>query len=247
MRTRVPLLVGAILLAGLAMAGAATATQTDGQYHSLDESINGTDDGNETGVGICVVGADSPCNGEQWDGDNETSDDERQVSDDEQSEDGSDAGICMVGAGGPCNGEESATNRTADEKSSADEGDAGICMVGAGGPCNGEESATNRTADEKSSADEGDAGICMVGAGGPCNGEETDGDNLTPADQNRTGDRIEPEKDEGDEAGICLVGADSACNGDDASNGSAQITLETTGQQGQSFVESLFATFVALF
>jgi len=179
MRTRVPLLVGAILLAGLAMAGAATATQADGQYHSFDESINGTDgDGNETGVGICVVGADSPCNGEQWDDDNETSDDDRQLGDDEQS-------------------------------------------------------------------DEGDAGICMVGAGGPCNGDQADGDGqLTPAEEeNRTGDRIEPNKDDGGEAGICLVGADSACNGNSAPN----LSVESVTAQRQSTFDFFVGLFGALF
>ena len=109
MRTRVALLVGAVLLAGLAMAGAATATQADAQLG--DEQINGTDGDNGTDVGICMIGVDSACNGEQWDGDNETTDsDAKRIGDDENQSDDSAAGICMVGAGGPCNSDNSSSD-----------------------------------------------------------------------------------------------------------------------------------------
>jgi hypothetical protein len=109
MRTRVALLVGAVLLGGLALAGTATATHADGQYHSLNDSID-TDE-NGTDVGVCMIGSDSPCNGEQWDGDNEIGDeqprDTDRTSDDGAAED-DEVGICLVGADSACNGDDGA-------------------------------------------------------------------------------------------------------------------------------------------
>lgn len=32
-------------------------------------ALKATTDSGETKVGVCVIGVDSPCNGEQWDGD----------------------------------------------------------------------------------------------------------------------------------------------------------------------------------
>lgn len=64
MRTSVALLVGAVLLTAFALAGSATATQ------SADSVLNGTDSGDDgPEVGVCMIGVDSPCNGEEWDGD----------------------------------------------------------------------------------------------------------------------------------------------------------------------------------
>jgi hypothetical protein len=71
MRVRTALLVGAVLLAGLGLAGAATAAPIDGSDHETNETTN-TSGSAGAEVGICVTGVDSPCNGQQWDGDRST-------------------------------------------------------------------------------------------------------------------------------------------------------------------------------
>lgn len=212
--------MGAVLLAGLATAGAATATQADAQ--PADQRINGTDGDNGTDVGICMIGVDSPCNGEQWDGDNETTDDS-----------------------GASDSETNHADRIGDSDDAGDD-DAGICLVGAGGPCNGEDSSSNSsnltpvtdTGDtrriEPGQKDDGSAGICMVGAGGPCNGDtQTSDDRRIGADSGH---------DHGD-AGICLVGADSACNSDSEPS----VSIESAPMQRQSTLDFFVGLFSVLF
>lgn len=119
MRTSVALLVGAVLLTAFALAGSATATQ------SADSAHNGTDSGDDgPEVGVCMIGVDSPCNGEEWDGDeNDTNggnlqpvadgNESNDVVDNRTEKDGHDtvtdgggeheAGICLVGADTACN------------------------------------------------------------------------------------------------------------------------------------------------
>lgn len=95
------LLVGCLLLAGAATAAAAAngptaASSIDGNETTANESAQ---------AGICVVGADSPCNGEQWDGDartNESTESGTAIGGG-HGESGSDAGICVIGADSPCN------------------------------------------------------------------------------------------------------------------------------------------------
>lgn len=100
--------VAAALLGAVLLAGAATATPT-----TTDSTLNESDNG--TQVGICMIGVDSPCNGEQWDGDDEPlpGDDETRESDGERihPDDGangsgdneSEVGICVIGTDSPCN------------------------------------------------------------------------------------------------------------------------------------------------
>lgn len=76
MTVRRSLLVGALLCCGLLLAGAVTAAPANGTGESIDDGANATE---STQVGICVVGADSPCNGEQWDGDRPARTDESTV------------------------------------------------------------------------------------------------------------------------------------------------------------------------
>jgi hypothetical protein len=156
MRTNVALLVGAVLLGGLALAG--TATAADGQYHSLNDSL--ADDDNGTDVGVCVIGVDSPCNGEGWDGDNETEDeqprDDERIGDDGESED-DEAGICLVGADSPCN----------DGNGTTEDGGGGVTPVDE----NESSDHTEPNEDNGESADD-EAGICLVGADSACNGAD---------------------------------------------------------------------------
>lgn len=109
MRLRMPLLVGAVLLVGLGLAGAATAVPADDNSISEQTIGDDTDTNNETtddgDVGICVTGVDSECNGEEYDGDNDTAtDDGQRIGSDD--DDGDDAGICMIGVDSECNGDE---------------------------------------------------------------------------------------------------------------------------------------------
>lgn len=110
MRRYVPI-VAALLFGAVLLAGTATATAT-----TVDSPLNESD--NETEVGICVIGVDSPCNGEEWDGD-ESGDNETASDLDEQ----------------PVRGNESADSGTA-IGSGGSETDVGTCVIGADSPCN---------------------------------------------------------------------------------------------------------------
>lgn len=123
MRTSVALFVGAVLLGGFVLGGSVTAAQ------SADSTHNGTDTGdNDTEVGICVIGVDSPCNGDEWDGDeNDTEGGSLQpVADGDESDD-------------------SVEPRTDDKRGSVDDGqtdsEVGICLLGADTACNTPHSA----------------------------------------------------------------------------------------------------------
>lgn len=104
MRTRVALLVGAVLLGALVLAGSATALQADGQTHVINDSANRTTNETSAQVGVCMVGVDSPCNGEPWDGGATESERSTGVANDTTTDEGT-AGICLVGADSPCNGQ----------------------------------------------------------------------------------------------------------------------------------------------
>jgi len=143
MRVQLPLFVGALLLASLAMAGAATAVPADGESLPT-ESV--TDENESSDAGICLVGAGGPCNGDdQSERDKQPEHSEKQLPSDDGNESG-DVGICMVGAGGPCNGDDQSERNDSqpahsDEQIGSDDGnessDVGICLTKIGGPCNG--------------------------------------------------------------------------------------------------------------
>lgn len=132
MRGYLPLLIAACLLAVLA-AGAAAALPNE------DTSIDDESETNGTDAGICLVGADSPCNGDGVDDSAANG----------SGEDG-EMGVCVVGAGGPCNDEDPTP------RDSAGESDDGVSVGDRSGHGSGSEGGT-------------DVGICVVGAGGPCN------------------------------------------------------------------------------
>lgn len=226
MRTSAALLVGVVLLAGLAMAGAATATQADGTYHSLNESSNQTDDGNGTGVGVCVIGVDSPCNGAKWDGDDDIGDEQNtseRIEPVEGNGDSGEVGICVTGVDSPCNGEENDGDDAGGELTPVEDNETR----------EGSEPIKNETDGEDATV-----GVCVIGVDSPCNGEEHD------SDSDIGGEEIEPiEGDEGGEAGICLVGADSACNG----AAEADVTVEPATAPSQSILERLFGPVWTLF
>ncbi len=184
MRLRLPLFVGALLLASLAMAGAATAVPVDGESPPV-ESIPPENDSSD--AGICVVGAGGPCNADDGsDRDYQQPVEDREIGSD-GGNDSDDVGICLVGAGGPCNADDGSnrSDRQPVEDKEIDSGDSnesdvGICLVGAGGPCNSDD-GSNRSdrqpVEDKEIGSDGDndstdAGICLVGAGGPCNGDQ---------------------------------------------------------------------------
>jgi len=99
------------LCCGLTLAAGAAASPTDVSPATDDPSPvadNGTD-GNDTAVGVCVIGVDSPCNGERWDG-NLTPVDDRPAPVDgvdgrlpANGSESADVGICRVGVDSPCN------------------------------------------------------------------------------------------------------------------------------------------------
>jgi hypothetical protein len=168
------------LCCGLTLAAGAAASPTDVSPATDDPSPvadNGTD-GNDTAVGICVVGADSPCNGERWDGDgNRTAGDgtltpvdggDRPTDDaqppklpDENRTAGNDTavGICVVGADSPCNGERWDGDRTTEN--GGDDRSAPVDGVDERLPANGSESAG--------------VGICRIGVDSPCNADRWSG------------------------------------------------------------------------
>lgn len=107
-----PLLSALVLL--LAAAGGAVAADagTVGSSEETTEESPDEIDSNDTQnssaeVGICVVGVDSPCNGDSVDGDGERGE---RIGDGE-SDAAVDVGVCVVGADSPCNGD-TAENRT---------------------------------------------------------------------------------------------------------------------------------------
>lgn len=108
MNLRQPLLVAAVLLCGLLLVATATATTAADGGDSIGSNETAT---NDTQAGVCVIGVDSPCNGEQWDGDDpngsttETGVGETVERTTNASGEAS-AGICVVGADSPCNSEQ---------------------------------------------------------------------------------------------------------------------------------------------
>jgi hypothetical protein len=145
-------------------------------------------------VGICVVGADSPCNDAPADGENATdaneSADGERIGDDDDANDGEmripedrngDGEIDerFRGDENPSAGDESSD---AEEESGSD--DAGICLVGADSPCN--------DATDGSDADNGtDATHPTPSDGehiGSDSGGSDEGQMWIPEDQNRDGE-----------------------------------------------------------
>lgn len=103
MRTLSPILVVVGLFVVVLLAGAAIATPDS----PTDDgpAINDSDsERDNTTAGICVTGVDSPCNGEQWDGDRPARTDETTDSGPTIGE-GADLGICRIGVESPCNAE----------------------------------------------------------------------------------------------------------------------------------------------
>jgi hypothetical protein len=145
-RKPIPLLTVFALL--LVAAGGATAAG-DAGTNITDESSDATS-GEGGDVGICVVGADSPCNDAPEDSANAT--DANESSEGERTGDDADDGQMWIPEDQNRDGEiddrfvgdENASagdEQRADEEAGSD--DAGICLVGADSPCNDSTNGTD--------------------------------------------------------------------------------------------------------
>lgn len=202
MRSEQTLLTVVVLLAGLALAGAAV---------TVSASDTNSDDDHD--LGICLEGADTPCTDELADDDLATDDynDSDEVTEGDTVYEENDTITREV-------------LNESDEYSDDTDVDAGICVIGADSPCNAEEYEEEITEEEwdeeyadkptNDSGDDADAGICLTGVDSPCNDDEWDGDTDEYTAEESAGDGYGtgPGWVDGNDVGICVIGVDSPCN-----------------------------------
>lgn len=128
-----------------------------------------SENGSEKQAGICTVGADSPCNGEQWDGDNGTQPDGEPIAGNESDE----AKQILIPEDQNRDGEIDDRFQGDD-----DEAEVGVCMIGVDSPCNGDD------VDETPGEQIGDgSGDDQIG-----DGSDAEEQIWIPEDQNRDGE-----------------------------------------------------------